>query len=323
MANDRTVLVIGATGGIGGETALAFLRRGFRIRALHRRPEDAAALRAHLDFDWIKGDAMNAADVAAAAAGVRFIVHGANPPMYKNWPKLVLPMLESSIAAAKASGAQLLFPGTIYNFPADGQMVLREDTPQRASTRKGAIRIAMERRLEAARAEGARSLILRAGDFFGPHITANSWFNKLVKPGRPVRSITYPGPPDIGHSWAYLPDFGETLARLAEHDASLADFEVFHFKGHWFERGVEMADAIRAVVADSNLPVRFMSWWIVGAASPFVPLMRELWEMRYLWHVPFRLDNSKLLSVLGSEPHTPLEEAVRASLIGIGCLPAE
>ena len=51
--------------------------------------------------------------------------------------------------------------------------------------------------------------------------------------------------------------------------------------------------------------------------------MRELWEMRYLWYVPFRLDNSKLLSVLGSAPHTPIEEAVRASLIGIGCLPAE
>ena len=98
---------------------------------------------------------------------------------------------------------------------------------------------------------------------------------------------------------------------------------MFHFKGHWFEWGIEIADAIRAVVADSNLPVRFMPWWAVGAASPFVPLMCELWEMRYLWRVPFRLDNSKLLSVLGSEPHTPLEEAVRASLIGIGCPPAE
>jgi hypothetical protein len=38
-------------------------------------------------------------------------------------------------------------------------------------------------------------------------------------------------------------------------------------------------------------------------------LMRELWEMRYLWHVPMRLDNSKLLSILGDEPHTPIEEA--------------
>jgi nucleoside-diphosphate-sugar epimerase len=184
---------------------------------------------------------MNAAGVAEAAEGTRFIVHGANPPMYRNWPKLVLPMLESTIAAAKASGARILFPGSIYNFPPDGPLVLREDTPQRATTRKGVIRIAMERerRLEEAQAQGVRSLILRAGDFFDPYMTGNSWFRQLVKPGRPVRSITYPGSPDIGHSWAYLPDVGETMALLAERDASLAGFEVVHFGGHWFERGVE------------------------------------------------------------------------------------
>jgi hypothetical protein len=65
---------------------------------------------------------MNAADVAAAAERARFIVHCANPPMYENWPKLVLPMLESSIAAVKASGARIL-PGSIYNFSPDGPMV--------------------------------------------------------------------------------------------------------------------------------------------------------------------------------------------------------
>jgi hypothetical protein len=97
---------------------------------------------------------MNAAGVAEAAEGTRFIVHGANPPMYRNWPKLVLPMLESTIAAAKASGARILFPGSIYNFPPDGPLVLREDTPQRATTRKGVIRIVMERRLEEAQAQG-------------------------------------------------------------------------------------------------------------------------------------------------------------------------
>jgi nucleoside-diphosphate-sugar epimerase len=323
VAQDNAVLVIGATGGIGSETALAFSRRGFRIRALHRRPQEAASQFNHLNFDWVKGDAMNAAGVADAAEGTRFIVHGANPPMYRNWPTLVLPMLENTIAAAKASGARILFPGSIYNFPPDGPLVLREDAPQRATTRKGVIRIAMERRLEEAQAHGVRSLILRAGDFFGPHITGNSWFRQLVKPGRPVRSITYPSSPDIGHSWAYLPDAGETMARLAERDASLAGFEVLHFRGHWFERGIEIAEAIRAVVADPQLPIRSMPWWLVGVASPFVPLMRELWEMRYLWHVPIRLDNSKLVSILGDEPHTPTEEAVRASLTGQGCLSAK
>jgi len=253
---------------------------------------------------------------------VSFILHAVNPPKYKNWPGLVPVMLESSIAAAKVSGARLLFPGSIYNFPPDGPLVLREHTPQRAVTRKGAIRIALEQRLAETVTDGVRSLILRAGDFFGPQ-APGSWFSQgLVTPGRPVRSITYPGPPDVGHAWAYLPDLAETFALLAERDAALGTFEVFHFRGHWFERGIEMAEAIRTAVGDPRIPIRPLPWWLVGAASPVVPLMRELWEMRYLWRVPMQLDNTKLLAVLGHEPHTPVDEAVRASLIGLGCLPA-
>ena len=36
-------------------------------------------------------------------------------------------------------------------------------------------------------------------------------------------------------------------------------------------------------------------------------------EMRYLWRVPLRLDNAHLLRLLGSEPRTPLDAAVRVS----------
>ena len=55
---------------------------------------------------------MNAVDVVGATNGVSLIVHAVNPPGYRDWAKLVLPMLDSSIAAAKASGARILFPGT-------------------------------------------------------------------------------------------------------------------------------------------------------------------------------------------------------------------
>jgi len=61
-------------------------------------------------------------------------------------------------------------------------------------------------RLEAASCNGVRTLIVRAGDFFGAP-TSNSWFAQgLIKPGKPVRSILYQGKPTVGHAWAYLPD---------------------------------------------------------------------------------------------------------------------
>jgi nucleoside-diphosphate-sugar epimerase len=52
-----------------------------------------------------------------------------------------------------------------------------------------------------------------------------------------------------------------------------------------------------------------------------VVTFRELQEMRYLWRTPLHMDNTRLIEVLGKEPHTPLEQAVEATLSGLGCLP--
>ncbi len=48
--------------------------------------------------------------------------------------------------------------------------------------------------------------------------------------------------------------------------------------------------------------------------------MRELIEMRYLWQVPLRLDNRKLVKLLGEEPHTPLDDAVAKTLSSMKAL---
>lgn len=316
MTSTKTALVIGANGSVGRETALALARHGWRVRAFARRARDGIS-----KAEWIEGDAMNAEAVASAARGARLIVHAVNPPGYRNWKTVVLPMIDNTIAAAKREGARIVLPGTVYNYGPDAFPTLRETDPQNPRTRKGAIRVELERRLARAAEDGARVLILRAGDFFGPYVTANSWFaNALPKPNAPIRSITYPGAHDVGHAWAYLPDVAETIARLADLDKTLDAFETFHFKGHWFERGVEIAERVRVIAGVPHAPIRSLPWPLIMALSPFVRLFGELAEMRYLWTTPVRLDNAKLVSVLGAEPHTETDEALRATLIGVGCL---
>ena len=231
-----------------------------------------------------------------------------------------MPMLSSTIAAAQASGARVLLPGTIYNYGPDAFPVLREDSPQHPLTRKGAIRVDMERALRDAARSGVRSLVVRAGDFFGP-AAGNNWFSQgLVKPGRPVSSITCPGRNGVGHSWAYLPDLAQTMVQLLERESTLALFETFHFRGHWDANGGEMVEAIRRVIGNPSAPVRKFPWLVVTLASPFVTLFREMMEMRYLWKEPLRLSNERVVQVLGAEPHTPLDVAVRTTLEGLGCL---
>lgn len=306
----RTALVLGATGGIGGEAAAALARHGWRIRALLRDPA-----RAQPAWEAVAGDAMDAAAVRRAAEGADIILHAVNPPGYRNWAGLVLPMIDSTIAAARATGARILLPGTIYNYGPDAFPVLREDSPQHPTTRKGAIRVELERRLEAS---GVRGLILRAGDFFGPH-PGNNWFSQaLVKPGQRLRAVTLPGRAGIGHAWAYLPDLAETFCRLADREQDLEPFARFHFAGHWDADGSEMAAAILRVLGRPGIRTKPMPWWLLRLAAPFHETMRELVEIKPLWRTPVRLDNARLVALLGTEPHTPLDAAVAASLRGLG-----
>ncbi len=319
--NTGTVLVLGATGGIGGAVARSLNARGWKVRALNR---NAAKVSAEVPaFEWIQGDAMNAADVRAAAEGVGFIVHAVNPPGYRDWERLALPMLDNTIAAARQVAARIALPGTIYNFGPDAFPVPREDSPQRPLTKKGAIRKEMEARLKAASEEGTGVVILRAGDFFGPN-AGNNWFSQgLVKPGKPLTTVTYPGAKGVGHQWAYLPDVAETMTRLIERAETLPPFAVYHMRGFFDAEGTGMIAAIRRAADRPHLRVRTFPWWLVRLASPFVPFFRELKEMRYLWRKPLEMRNDRLIALLGEEPHTPFDQAVATTLASLGCLRSE
>lgn len=307
----KTVLVLGATGGVGGETARALLRHGWKVRGLVR------AIRPGLDagMEWVEGDATDRDAVLRAARGVAAIVHAVNPPGYRDWDRLVLPMLENSIAAALANGARIALPGTIYNYDPPATPVAQPGSPQRPATRKGRIRVAMEARLEAS---GARVLILRAGDFYGPR-PGNSWLSQgMVKPGKRVTAVTYPGAPGVGHAWAYLPDLGETFAQLLDREPELPRFARFHFAGLWDADGTGFTRAIGEALG-RRVKVRTLPWWALPLAAPFNTTLRELIEMRPFWQHPVRLDNRELVAFLGEEPRTDPVESLRTTLAALRC----
>lgn len=316
-------LVLGATGGIGGEVARQLRDAGWQVRALKR---DLAHEEEQRDgLTWIRGDAMSREDVQRAARGCAVIVHAVNPPGYRRWAELVLPMLDNTVAAAIAERATIVLPGTVYNYGPDALPELAEDAPQNPLTRKGAIRVALERRLQAATRQGARVIIVRAGDFFGPQ-PGNNWFSQgVVKPGQPVAAVNLPGDRGVGHQWTYLPDAARTIVELLAHRDRLESFANFHLSGHWDSDGTQLAASIQRVVErrSGRIPaICKFPWWMIRLASPFVTTFRELLEMRYLWRQPVRLTNARLLAVLGREPLTPLDEAVEATLVGLGCLRA-
>ncbi len=320
-SSPRIALVLGITGGLGRALAVALHGRGYVIRALSRDPAKAA-VSARLPFavDWRQGDALDRGAVLRAADGAAIIAHAVNPPGYAQWREKAVPMLTNSIVAAQHSGARILFPGNIYAFGPEAGALLKEDSPQNPHTVKGAVRMDMEAMLQHATGDGVRSLIVRAGDFFGPDVPS-SWFSQaVVKGGRTAKVIQDLGATGVGHSWAYVPDLAETFMRLLDRQDQLESHDVFHFQGHWVPDGRGMAEAVQRALGGA-IPIRRFFWPQIYLIAPFMTFFRELIEMRWLWREPVRLDNRKLEAAIGPEPHTPLVLAIEASL-GPARLPA-
>ncbi len=170
MNSSGKVLILGASGGIGGEVARRLVADNWQVRALKRGarmrdPEDG--------IQWIAGDALDGGQVAAAAAGCDVIVHAVNPPGYRHWRQQVLPMLRNTLQAAERQRALVVLPGTVYNYGPDAFPLIAEEAAQQPVTRKGAIRVAMELALKDYVQRGGQALIVRAGDFLAraPEIT--------------------------------------------------------------------------------------------------------------------------------------------------------
>jgi nucleoside-diphosphate-sugar epimerase len=313
-----TVLILGARGRFGLAAANAFAEAGWRVVAHMRR--GAAAPTSRADIQWINVDLNDTQTLAVAAKDASVVVHALSPAYtHKAWHAQVLPMMDSAIAVAKTLNATLMMPGNIYNFGANMPDVLREDTPQVAQTVKGQIRIAMEQRLAQS---GVRGIVVRAGDFFGSG--TGTWFDAVSVKDIRKGAFTSPGGPNTATAWAYLPDLAQTFVNVAQERARLKSFEVFHFKGtsltaqQWLNALTPIAREQGWLHANQCVKFKQLPWLAIRLGALVVPTWAALLEMRYLWDTPHQLDNTRLQQLIGPEPHTPLDKAVRQSLVDLG-----
>jgi len=304
------ILVLGAAGRFGRLSAEAFRDAGWTVASLVR---PGAAAHAPKGTEVLELNALDHAAVAEAARGADVVLHALNPPL-TGWPRLALPLAYSAITAAEMAGATLIFPGSLYNYGSPLPPVIDEATPMRPTSRKGQLRLAIEDRMAEAADRGTRTIVLRAGDFFGGG--RGAWMDLVIAKEIRQSRVTYPGPLDAVHEWTYLPDLAAALVRLAAMREKLGRFETFGFAGHAVT-GREFIGAI-AKATGRRLEVKRMGWWLIHGLRPFLALPRELSEIAYLWQEPHRIAGDKLATAIGDVPHTPLDVAVARALQHLG-----
>ncbi len=282
---ENTVLILGPTGRLGRNAALAFEAAGWEVRR----------------FDRTKGTLWD------AAWGASVIVNGWNSP-YPQWASEVPDQTAQVIEVAKASGATVIIPGNVYVYGVHSPERLAPDTPHLATNPLGRVRVEME---AAYRASGVKTFVVRAGDYLDTRASGN-WFDMIITKPIPKGRISYPGRLDCPHAFTFLPDVAATMLSLAEKRHSLDVFEAVPVPSFTLT-GDELAQSISSVVGRTTVAKR-MSWWPISVAKIAWPLGRALVEMRYLWDKPHHIDATRHAALCDDVVTTPLHVALRHAL---------
>lgn len=297
-----TALILGANGRFGRAATHAFAAAGWQVRAATR----AGDVQATDSITPVVCDVMKKEDVIAAAQGTDVIVHAVHP-LYPEWAQKMPVHTAHVIAAGLSSGATVMIPANVYIFGEDAAEVYNESSAPAPTTRKGALRVTMEASFEAAAADGLRTVVLRGGDYIERAKTGN-WFETYIANKAHKGVFTYPGPMDAVHAWAYLPDMARAMVGLAATRDTLPAFSSFGFEGYSLT-----GEALKTAVAQAvGRPLKsgYFPWPLMRIIGLFVPLVREVIEMRYLWNTPHRIDGGALAQILPDFVPTPLSAAM-------------
>ncbi len=323
MNTSNSVLILGARGRFGSAAVRAFAQAGWRVHAQARPGASGPALNG---VQWVYADPADTAALAHAARGAPVVVQALSPAYtHKAWRAEVPRLTQAAIAISRELGATMLLPASVYNFGAGMPAQLREDTPQQPTTFKGRMRVASEAMIREATLDGRmKAAVIRGGDFFGSG--TGSWLDEVMVKNLRKGKLTYPGSYGVPTAWAYLPDMARSVVRVAEARERLEAFETLHFGGYSLT-GQDWANVLTDIAWEEGwLPLNgqlrkaSLAWPLMRAVGLAVPTVAALCEMRYLWATPHALVNTRMQALIGDEPRTPFDQAVRASLAGLGLL---
>lgn len=264
-------------------------------------------------------DLSNPEDAKSALSRARVVYHCA-APRYDRWTE-DFPALQSSIIDATASaGAKLVVLDNAYGYGQTG--VLAEHTPMQATGKKGALRAQMTRGLlEQHRAGNVQVVLARASDFIGPRVRVAALGERFWPRILAGKKPAWIGNPDLPHSHTNIDDVGRAMITLSNAPDD-AYGRAWHVPTALALSANQIARMAFAQLGITPKPVSAMGSLTQSLLSPFVPMLREVAEVRYQCDAPFVLDSSAFEAKFGIAPRS-MDTTIADTLAWWHSLPPE
>ncbi|MCW2748839.1 MAG: epimerase [Nocardioidaceae bacterium] len=305
IMKDRHVIV--GAGPVGRHVAQLLALRGSEVTVVTRSGTDTG-------IDGVKhqkADASDPAALTAAAEGASVLYNCANPPDYTTWTDVWPPLAASLLTSAERTGAVLAIAGNLYPYGKVSSPMVEGD-PDSSTETKGKLRATMwADALSAHHAGRVRAFEVRASDYVGPKIGANSHGTRNIEAAKKGKTAWVIGSPDQPHSWTDVLDVARILIAAAEDES--AHGRIWHAPTNVPRTQTEALNDIMAVGGFASVKVRPMPKAFLKAAGLVMPVVRELNHMSYQFEAPYIVNSTAATAKFGLEP-TPWDEVCRRSL---------
>jgi nucleoside-diphosphate-sugar epimerase len=290
-----TTALFGAGGAVGHALAEALQNQGIPYREVGR----TQAVRA----DFLSGEG-----VREAARGVDTIFYLAGAP-YTQFSKHPI-MVRNALDAASSAGVKcFVHVAPVYSYGPPRSLPVPETQPHAPNTRKGRFRLEQEQTVLERDGGAMRTMVVHMPDFYGPHAELG-YANVFMREALAGKSASWIGPLDALREFIFTGDMAQPLLALAADENA--------YGRCWNLGGVSIRAREFAETVFSVLRMRpnyhstpKAALQIVGL---FVPFVREVAEMYYLFSDCFVLDDSALHAEIGPFPKTRIHEGIEWTL---------
>ncbi|HYZ58572.1 MAG TPA: NAD-dependent epimerase/dehydratase family protein [Nitrososphaeraceae archaeon] len=307
----QTHVVFGAAGSLGAAIVRRLAALGMPTRSVVRSLDRAKrVLPQQTTIEIEVGDALNPESVHALCRNAKTIYHCVNVP-YQQWSEIMPKVTDNILVGAKEAKASVVFPGNVYGYGRFQYIPATEDHPLAATSKKGKLRNAIERKLmDAHKAGDVTVVITRFPDYYGPNVV-----NRLVAPifenAISSKKAQWIGKLNVPHDLIYIEDAAAAAVLLAMNEDTHG--QVWHIPGAGPLTGRQFIEmAFKA--AGNNPDIGVLSGGFLRFASLVNSDAREMMELLYEFEEPLVLDGTKFARAFPSFSYTPHEEAIRQTV---------
>ncbi len=298
-------VILGGGGAIGSELAKELKKYTEQVRIVGRNPR-----KVNSDDELVIADLLNPSETEKAVEGadIAYLTVGlkySKKTWIATWPRLMANVIEACIKHK----VKLVFFDNVYSYAKDEIPNMTEESEIHPCSVKGRIREQISSDLTDHIKNGEiTALIARAADFYGPAISNSLLnemvYNNLLKGKKANWFISV----DKFHSFTFTPDAAKATALLGNTVSAFG--QIWHLPTD--QRRIKGKEFIEMFANEMQVKPRYsvINQTLFKILGIFVPILNEMYEMRYQYDKDYFFDSSKFTKQFGITA-TPYEEGIR------------